>query len=451
MSSSASAPLPDTVLTRLARWAASQPDKPCYTFCDAKMRVSRSLTYAQLDGVTAALAARLVAPKESSGGKGGKGGKGGGYALSRGDRVLLVYPPSLDFVAAYLACLRAGLVAVPVFPPIPGQLKKDLHHFASIHGSSGARVALTNTTYNHAKRLVQLKEKFSTGKVRWPEDIRWIITDKDLTVDAKSASVAPAAVPPAAATPEGTVTAAAGGTDDAGGFARDSLAFLQYTSGSTSEPKGVMISHGNLAHNLSTIVAALGADQNTSCVAWLPQYHDMGLIGSYLGTLYCGGSGYYMSPISFVKRPVMWVEMMSKYKATHTQAPNFAYKLAARKFHAMPEAKRPRGLDLSTLQHMFNAAEPVTMDAIADFEAAFCPVGLPRGVIVPGYGLAEHTVYVCDRGRQRVRVNKRVLLEEHRAEVLEVFSDQSCGLNGDAAEGKEGTGKGEGGGGGGGG
>ena len=186
-----------------------------------------------------------------------------------------------------------------------------------------------------------------------------------------------------------------------------------------------MITHGNLAHNHATIIEALGADQNTSCVSWLPQYHDMGLIGSYLGTLYCGGSGFYMSPISFVKQPVMWIEMMSKYKATHTQAPNFAFKLAVRKYNEMPESKRPRDLDLSNLRHMFNAAEPVTIDAIVDFEATFCPHGLPRGVIVPGYGLAEHTVYVCDRGRQRVRVSKRALLEEHRAEVIEVLRSNS--------------------------
>ena len=94
--------------------------------------------------------------------------------------------------------------------------------------------------------------------------------------------------------------------------------------------------------------------------------------------------------------------MMSKYKATHTQAPNFAFKLAVRKYKEMIESKRPSGIDLSSLKHMFNAAEPVTMDAILEFEATFCPFGLPRGVIVPGYGLAEHTVYVCDRGQQRL-------------------------------------------------
>ena len=110
------------------------------------------------------------------------------------------------------------------------------------------------------------------------------------------------------------------------------VAFLQYTSGSTSEPKGVMIGRSNLAHNLSEITAALRSDEATVCVSWLPQYHDMGLIGSYLGTLYCGGRGYHSSPLAFVRDPTRWLRDMTTYRATHVQAPSFAYGLAARKF-----------------------------------------------------------------------------------------------------------------------
>jgi acyl-CoA synthetase (AMP-forming)/AMP-acid ligase II/acyl carrier protein len=144
----------------------------------------------------------------------------------------------------------------------------------------------------------------------------------------------------------------------------------------------------------------------------------MGLIGSYLGTLYCGGSGYYLSPVTFVRRPVCWIEIMSKYKATHTQAPNFAFKLAARKYNELSASKRPTDLDLSSMEHMFNAAEPVTMEALNDFQTTFGPYGLPDGVIVPGYGLAEHTVYVTDRGTQKLKVKRNILKNEHRIELV---------------------------------
>ena len=379
----------DTILTRLEKWSAATPDKLCYTFVSGSKGnpIEASYTYKQLDDKTTQLAKCICGTKAQN-----------GWEIAKGSRVLLVYTPSLDFIVAYLACLRAGVVAVPVFPPIPGQLKKDLHHFASIHESSGATVALTNTAYNFAKRMDGIKQIFSSSKTKWPTDIRWIVTDKKLP----TASVSKDIVLPISTTID-----------------RTSLAFLQYTSGSTSEPKGVMISHNNLAHNLSTICSALKVSQETICVAWLPQYHDMGLIGSYLGTLYCGGIGYYMSPVSFVRRPVFWIEMMSTYKATHTQAPNFAYKLAARKFNALKKEKRDViELDLSSLEHMFNAAEPVTPDALLDFNETFSKYGLPKDVIIPGYGLAEHTVYVTDRGKQKLYVKRDVLLNEQRIEVV---------------------------------
>jgi acyl-CoA synthetase (AMP-forming)/AMP-acid ligase II len=118
------------------------------------------------------------------------------------------------------------------------------------------------------------------------------------------------------------------------------LAFLQYTSGSTSEPKGVRITHANISHNLATIVASLGAGPDTVVASWLPQYHDMDLIGSYLGVVACGGGGVSMSPLTFLKNPLAWVTAMSKYKATHVQAPNFAYALTARRWRDLPPKER---------------------------------------------------------------------------------------------------------------
>ena len=129
----------------------------------------------------------------------------------------------------------------------------------------------------------------------------------------------------------------------------------------------MIISHGNLTHNLNCIIKGLNADQSTVVVSWLPQYHDMGLIGSYLGILFCGGSGYYLSPIVFVRKPSLWILAISRYRATHMQAPNFAYGLTARKFQVDPSEK----IDLSSVRHMINAAEPVDIGSMEAFYTKF--------------------------------------------------------------------------------
>ena len=256
-------------------------------------------------------------------------------------RVLLVYPPSLDFIVAFIGCLKAGLIAVPTFPPDPRRLTKDLKMFANIAKSCNATAALTSASYNYASKLGSLQEAFSvtstSDQCKWPE-LRWIVTDNLYTIspvisisDSKKLQIS------------------------------CDIAFLQYTSGSTSEPKGVIITQNNLSDNLSLIIAGLNATDDTVVVSWLPQYHDMGLIGSYLGALYCGGSGYYLSPVSFIRNPSIWISAISKYKATHIQAPNFAYALTARKYLAQSNARlntrSVEVLDLSSVRHMINAGQ----------------------------------------------------------------------------------------------
>ena len=140
--------------------------------------------------------------------------------------------------------------------------------------------------------------------------------------------------------------------------------------------------------------------------------------GSLLGTLYCGGSGYYMSPLTFIKRALLWVECISRFRATHVQAPNFAYRLAARKWREAGGAgARAPSLDLSPLRHMFNAAEPVTAEAISDFVGTFAPAGLAPRAMRPGYGLAEHTVYVCDGGTRALRLDAAALESDRVVEL----------------------------------
>jgi acyl-CoA synthetase (AMP-forming)/AMP-acid ligase II/acyl carrier protein len=271
--------------------------------------------------------------------------------------------------------------------------------FAKIAESSGARHALTNLEYNHLKKLAGAKDalerRFQKRPLggKWPEYLEWITTDNKT----------------------GSGNSSGGGLPPSPG--PSDLAFLQYTSGSTSEPKGVMITHGNLAHNLTIITSELEAVDDTVVVSWLPQYHDMGLIGSYLGILYCRGTGYYMSPLSFLQRPMLWIEAVSKLKGTHLQAPNFAFKLTARKFQASNYVNKP--LDLSSVRHIINAAEPVDKESMDVFYKAFSPFGLSETSIFPTYGLAEHTVFVCSGGKQRIAVEKELLEAEGAVSVVE--------------------------------
>lgn len=369
-----------------------------YTYVDDGGVPVASLTYAGLDAATRALAQHLLRGHD-------------GVVPAAGDRVLLVFLPSLDFIVAFLACLRAGLVAVPVYPPDPRRARAYVTAFAQIAASCGARLAVSHSRYLSAVSLARMAETatrwLSLGFLRggdgagaasgWPSLV-WVDIDP-VVARARAASTTPAAAAAGAgAGVDGSLDAAAA----------TSLAFLQYTSGSTSDPKGVMLTHGNLAHNLATIVRSLEAGTDTVVTSWLPQYHDMGLIGSLLGILYCGGSGVYMSPLSFIKRPVLWMELAARYRATHIQSPNFGYKLVARKWREGARERAAAGgppLDLSSIRHMFNAAEPITVDAIADFVATFAPFGLRAEAMKPGYGLAEHCVYVSDGGTTVLQID----------------------------------------------
>mmetsp|Transcript_134 Transcript_134/g.153 ORF Transcript_134/g.153 Transcript_134/m.153 type:complete len:1054 (-) Transcript_134:272-3433(-) len=366
------------LLEALDYWTSVQPEKQLFTFLDDAGQELVNVSYKDLTQQSNVLAQKLLSPD--------------GIGVKSGDRVLLVYPPSLDFIIAFLACVRAGVIAVPVFPPDPRKLKKDLYMFKAIQGNCEAQVALTSSIYNYAKKMSDIKGFFSQGE-SWPT-LNWVVTD---TLFTEAPSGAFDFKPPS-------------DTD---------IAFLQYTSGSTSEPKGVMITHGNLKNNLKLIITGLSAVDDTVVVSWLPQYHDMGLIGSYLGCLYCGGSGYYMSPVTFIRNPPLWVELISKYGGTHMQAPNFAYGLVARKFLA----KNPHPqIDLSSVRHMINGAEPIDSLTMDRFYAVFEKYGLKHGVVYPTYGLAEHTVYVCSNGSQRLVLDKDALEKERRVVQVDKLS-----------------------------
>lgn len=369
-------------LDEFLRWTKQQPNKLAFAFLDHDGEISASYTYEELFHRSKNVSQYLLDD----------------LGLKVGDRALLVFPPSLDFMVAFIGCLMAGVIAVPVFPPDPFQSKRETI-FLSILKSSGSTVALTSDQYKRALSLADLQNALASGSETLSKVIRWESIDN--------------------------ITSSAKGDISLRPVPSESVAFLQYTSGSTSEPKGVIVAHDNLSHNLQLIITGLKAKDDTVVVSWLPQYHDMGLIGSYLGALYCGGCGYYMSPMTFIKNPVLWVRCISKYRGTHMQAPNFVFALTAKKFMAQQRSNAAnKKLDLSSVRHMINAAEPVDSATIETFYAVFQPHGLPRGVIYPTYGLAEHTVYVCSNGAQLLSVDKAAL-ESHR--VVPVTAGEELG------------------------
>ena len=173
----------------------------------------------------------------------------------------------------------------------------------------------------------------------------------------------------------------------------DSLAFIQYTSGSTATPKGVMLTHDNLLHNERMIRIAFEQTQQSIILGWLPLYHDMGLIGNVLQSMYCGARCVLMSPLSFLQRPVRWLEAISRYRATTSGGPNFAYDLCVRKIGMQERTD----LDLRSWTVAFNGAEPIRHGTMDRFAAAFEPYGFRREAFFPCYGLAEATLFVSGR------------------------------------------------------
>ncbi len=274
-----------------------------------------------------------------------------------GERAMLLYQPGLDYVCGFLGCLMAGVTAVPAYPPDPFRMERTFPRFqAIVHDARPSAILSTSEILGLAGDLFDEFPDFA-GIARFATDA--------LPADGASAWRRP-------------------------DLTGDTLAFLQYTSGSTAEPKGVMLTHGNLMANLELIRHGFAMDETSVGVIWLPPYHDMGLIGGILEPLYMNFPCTLMSPLDFLQRPMRWLNAISKYGGTVSGGPNFAYDLVARK--ATPQQKA--ALDLSRWKVAFNGAEPVRRETIERFSAAFAECGFRTEAFYTCYGLAEATLIV---------------------------------------------------------
>jgi acyl-CoA synthetase (AMP-forming)/AMP-acid ligase II len=322
--------------------ADTAPDSLAFSFLTDGEEEGSRLTYGDLD-----LQARTVAATLRDG-------------AEAGDRALLLYAPGLEFIPAFFGCLYAGVVPVPAYPPRLDRLIQSWQALGNIAADCQPKVVLT--TRNVAALF--------GGSAAVPHlgALPWICTD-DLDWSRAQSWHEPRINP-------------------------DALALLQYTSGSTATPKGVMVTHRNLMHNQRTIAAAVAPEGPGLGVSWLPLYHDMGLLGGVIQPLFSGTPCVLMSPLGILQKPIRWLKAITRYRARSSGAPNFAYELCAQRIAAEQKAE----LDLSSWAIADVGGETVSSRTLERFAAAFAPCGFHPEAFVPCYGLAEATLLVAANG-----------------------------------------------------
>jgi acyl-CoA synthetase (AMP-forming)/AMP-acid ligase II len=347
---------PATLVDILVHRAAAKPQDRAYIFLSDQGAEEASLTYAELLTRAQALAARLAA------------------AAAPGERALLVFPSGLEFVVALFACFLARVIAVPIMVP-RRQSARDSS--VSIVANCAPKLALTSAALMARQDLVE----------RFPA-LAWMTIDGESS-DAGWTSTAPQA---------------------------DDIAFLQYTSGSTSDPKGVVITHRNLMVNEEMMRISLRNSEHSTCVNWIPHFHDMGLVFGVLHPLYLGSTAVLMSPNAFMQRPHLWLRAISQYRAEAVAGPNFGYDLCVSRYR--PELME--GIDLSNWKVACCGAEPIRVETLRRFAETFAPHGFDSRAIYPCYGMAETTLQATGRMRgdgYATRNLSRSALQTNRVEA----------------------------------
>ena len=328
-----------------------------------------------------------------------------------GDRVLLIFPPDgLEFVTGFVGCMLIGAVAVPVASPDPRQLDRELPKLRHVVEDSGARVALTHARYRALTTLASARDGV-TRRLRgrpassWPELI-WLLSNRVKRADPK-----PAAARLARA---------------ASSFGPDDIVYLQYTSGSTSAPKGVVVRHRNLVHNLELIARNTRVDSESVLVGWVPLFHDMGLAGGILNAIYTGARCIAFSPLTFLAAPRLWLEAIDRYRGTHIAGPNFGYEYVLRGL------RDDDAFDLSSLRATLQGGEPMLAATMDRFAAGLTRMGFDPASFCNVYGMAEAVLFVCGQigSRPTVLRGDRAVLDRDGVVVAPVASAPAVTLVG---------------------
>lgn len=328
-----------TLMDALLFHAKQRPDKNAFTYLEDGEDIEISITFGELDRKARAFAAHLQSISQP------------------GSRALLLYPTGLEFVIAYMGCLYAEVIAIPTTVP---HLKRSSPRLLLMMKDAEADIACTTQgVYKKIQFLAEEHEEF--------KNIQWVISEH-ISERKSDEWIKPESKP-------------------------ENIAFLQYTSGSTSTPKGVMISNFNLLRTIQDMQIGFKADEDTIITSWLPLFHDLGLIFGLLLPILTGGKSYIMSPVSFLERPYRWLKAITKYRSTHTAAPNFAYDLCTRKI----TEEEKKTLNLRNITVATIAAEPIRLETMQNFSAAFEASNFNYNAFLPGYGLAEATVKVSGK------------------------------------------------------
>ncbi len=373
---------PDGALTLIdvLDWhVQAHPDRVHVHFLDEEER-SEPLTY----GALRAGAEEIALGLSSAG-------------IAPGQAVAIMLPSGIDYFHCFMGVLLAGAVPVPIYPPVRlSQMEDHVRRHARILENARVRILITFAQVKPIARLLKAQVE-SLDRVATVAELKGSGSWQSPVV-----------------------------------LKGDDIAFLQYTSGSTGNPKGVILTHQNILANIRAMDAALETSSADVFVSWLPLYHDMGLIGGWLGSLYVGYTLVLMSPLTFLSRPARWLRAIHTHRGTISGGPNFAFELCVRRI----DDKEIEGLDLSSWRYVFNGAEPVSADTLRRFVHRFSAYGLSDEAIAPVYGLAEATLGLgfppIGRGLTTDRIKREALALEGRAvpaepEDTEAVEVVACG------------------------